>query len=112
MNTNSNTNEKFSDQTALREKEGVSKKNETIYFDYSGESDNGLIEIEITIVTISKDGNETSDKIDKTNGPAKMTISAMISAIILLGLLIFRRHKTRRMPKYEIENMPLIEKFD
>ena len=61
---------------------------------------------------ISKDGNETSDKIDKTNGPAKMTISAMIGAIILLGLLIFRKQKTRRMPKYEIENMPLIEKLE
>ena len=113
------TTEKDTNQTISEQNEDTIDKTKNVEFDgdHSGESTDDPIEIDTTTVTLldtttSKQVNETTPSLnvnhtsDNNNRAAKVTISVVLSAIVLLALVAFRKYKKRQM---SMEHLALTE---
>ena len=107
-----------SKEFALEQNEDTINKTKSVefYVDHSGEPIDGISEINTTTVTpldtTSKQINETTPSLnvnhtsDNNNRAAKVTISVVLSAIVLLALVAFRKYKKRQM---SMEHLALTE---
>ena len=112
------TTKKDTNQTISEQNEDTIDKTKNVEFDadHSGEPNEDLSEIDTTTVTpldtISKQINETTPSLnvnhtsDNNNRAAKVTISVVLSAIVLLALVAFRKYKKRQM---SMEHLALTE---
>ena len=116
------SNEKITNQTNSEQNEDTNDKtkNDELYNDHSGDTVNGVDEIETTKVTpvdtTPKPINEAtpsqivSQTSDNKNRAAKISISVVLTAAVLMTLVALRKYK-KRQSRYlvSMENLALTE---